>query len=59
MDLTYGGFADEVHSGLSRPSCSRVLCKDPCGTEIANTLQMTLGSAEKMAELTSTFGLAK
>ena len=59
MDLTYGGFADEVHSGLSRPSFSRVSGQYPCGAEIANTRQMTLVSAEEMAEVTSTLGLAK
>ncbi len=57
MDLTYAGCAGEVHAGLTRPSCSRVLGQYPRGTEIANTRQVSLVSSEEMAEVARMLGL--
>ena len=49
MPLTFAGFADESHAGLTRPACSRVREQYPTGTEIRNTRQVSLVSAEEMA----------
>lgn len=57
MPLTFAGFAGEVHAGLTRPSCSRVLALHPRGTPIANTRQLSLVSVEEMAEVAAAMGL--
>lgn len=49
MPLTFAGFAGESHAGLTRPSCSRVLAQYPRDTEIRNTRQLCVVSAEEMA----------
>ena len=48
--LGFEGAEGETHSGLTRPSCSRVLDLHPKGTEIANTRQLTILSDEELAE---------
>lgn len=58
MPLTFAGFAGEVHAGLTRPSCSRVTAQYRKGTEIRNTRQVSLVSAEEMAEVAAELGLA-
>ena len=55
--LTFAGLEGEVHAGLTRPSCSRVLRQYPRGTEIANARQISLVSAEEMARVAATLGL--
>ena len=57
MPLTFAGFAGEVHAGLTRPSCSRVTAQHRKGTEIRNTRQVSLVSAEEMAEVAAKLGL--
>ena len=57
MPLTFAGFAGESHAGLTRPSCSRVRAQYPKGTEIRNTRQVSLVSAEEMAEVAAELGL--
>ncbi len=58
MDLTFAGLeTGEVHAGLTRPSCSRVTAQYPKGTEIRNVRQLSLVSAEEMAEIASKLGL--
>lgn len=58
MDLTFAGLAEgEVHAGLTRPSCSRVVAQYPKGTEIRNTRQLALVSSEEMAEIAARLGL--
>jgi MOSC domain-containing protein YiiM len=57
MALTFAGFAEEVHSGLTRPSCSRVTKQHPKGTEIRNVRQLSVVSAEEMAEVARDMGL--
>ena len=42
----YAGFEGDCHAGLSRPSCSRVTSQHPKGTEIRNTRQLSIVSAE-------------
>ncbi|WP_135448854.1 MULTISPECIES: MOSC domain-containing protein [Tabrizicola] len=57
MPLSFSGFAGEVHSGLTRPSCSRVVKQHPKGTEIRNVRQLCVVSAEEMAEVARDMGL--
>lgn len=45
------GVEGEVHSGATRPSCSRVLPQYPRGTTIANTRQLSVLSEEELAEI--------
>ena len=57
MPLTFAGFPGEVHAGLTRSSCSRVLGQYPRGTEIANTRQVTLVAVEDLARIAADLGL--
>ena len=57
MPLSYEGLKGEVHAGLTRPSCSRVLAQYPRGTEIRNTRQLCLVSAEEMEAVAAELGL--
>ena len=57
MPLSFAGFAGEVHAGLTRPSCSRVMKQHPKGTEIRNVRQLCVVSAEEMAEVAAEMGL--
>jgi MOSC domain-containing protein YiiM len=54
---TLEGFEGEVHSGFSRPSCSRVTSQHPKGTEIGNARQVTILSAEELAEIAEKMGV--
>jgi hypothetical protein len=56
MPLSFAGFEGEVHAGLTRPSCSRVLKQHPRNTEIRNVRQLCVVSAEEMAEVAATWG---
>ena len=58
MPLTFAGYDGEVHAGLTRPSCSRVLKLYPRDTEIRNVRQLSIVSAEEMAEVARGMGLA-
>ncbi|MDO9525271.1 MAG: MOSC domain-containing protein [Gemmobacter sp.] len=51
MHLTYAGPDGESHGGLTRPSCSRVLGQYPRGTEIRNTRQLSVVSAQELAQI--------
>jgi len=53
----FGGFDGEDHAGLTRPSCSRVLTQYPRGTEIRNTRQFSIVSAEELAEIAQEIGV--
>ncbi len=57
MPLTYAGFAGEVHAGLTRPACSRVTAQYPKGTEIRNTRQVSLVSAEELRAIAAALDL--
>ncbi|OCX65892.1 sulfurase [Thioclava sp. SK-1] len=57
MELDFEGPILEAHRGHTRPSCSRVLAQHPRGTEISNTRQVTILSAEEMAETAFAMGL--
>ena len=45
----FAGVEGEAHSGLTRPSGSRVTAQHPNGTEIRNVRQLSIVSAEEMA----------
>jgi hypothetical protein len=51
MQLTFAGCDGETHAGLTRSSCSRVTAQYPKGTTIANTRQLSIVSAEELAQL--------
>ncbi|MCI5040993.1 MAG: sulfurase [Donghicola eburneus] len=57
MDLTWAGVATEAHGGETRPSCTRVKSQHPKGTEIANVRQLTILSAEELAEIAAEMGV--
>lgn len=59
LRLTFAGPLAEAHGGLTRPSCSRVLALHPRGTEIANTRQLSILSAEELALIAADMGLAR
>ena len=49
LELSFAGIPGERHEGVTRPSCSRVLEQHPRGTEIGNSRQISILSAEEMA----------
>ena len=58
LELTFAGIPGERHYGETRPSCSRVLSQYPeRGTEIANTRQLSILSAEEIALVAADCGL--
>jgi hypothetical protein len=57
LDLTYAGARGEVHEGRTRASCVRVTDMYPEGTEIANVRQLSILSAEELAEIAREMGL--
>ena len=48
VSLTFAGIAGESHSGLTRPACVRVSDLYESGTEIRNTRQISIVSAEEL-----------
>lgn len=59
MRLTFAGPEGEAHGGLTRPSCSRVVAQYPKGTTIRNTRQLSILSAEELAQTAAAMGLAR
>lgn len=57
MDLTFAGIAGSVHGGVTRASCSRVTAQHPRGTPIGNERQVSILSAEELAEIAARMGL--
>jgi hypothetical protein len=57
LHLTFAGPEGEAHGGLTRPSCSRVMGLYPRGTVIRNTRQLSVLSAEDLAEIAADMGL--
>ncbi|UWQ13394.1 MOSC domain-containing protein [Aliiroseovarius sp. M344] len=51
VELTYEGVVGEARSGLTRSSCPRVTSQYPLGTEIRNVRQLSVLSAEELAEI--------
>ena len=59
MALTFEGIPGSMHAGRTRPSCSRVTAQHPKGTEIANTRQLSVVSAEELADIAHALGIPK
>ena len=57
LDARFDGVAGEVHGGLTRPSCSRVLAQYPRGTVIRNTRQFSVLSDEELSLIAAGMGL--
>ena len=55
---SFAGVSGEVHGGLTRASCSRVLGQYKRGTEIRNVRQFSVLSAEELALIAQSMGLA-
>lgn len=55
--LRFAGPEGEAHGGLTRPSCSRVMALYPRGTEIRNTRQLSIVSAEELGAIAGAMGL--
>lgn len=58
LTAAFAGIEGETHAGLSVPSCSRMTAQYPEGTLIANTRQVSVLSAEELAEIAERMGLA-
>ena len=56
--LGFSGPAGETHSGVTRPSCSRVLSQYERGTEIRNVRQLSLVSEEELSVISENMGIA-
>jgi MOSC domain-containing protein YiiM len=56
-DLTFAGIDGECHGGLTRPSCVRTTAQYPKGTEIRNVRQLSVVSAEELADIADQMGL--
>ncbi|GHF42772.1 MOSC domain-containing protein [Seohaeicola zhoushanensis] len=59
LDLTWAGDTGARHEGTERPSCVRVKNLYARGTKIRNVRQLTLLSAEEMADIAAGIGLAE
>ncbi|WP_102225098.1 MOSC domain-containing protein [Acidimangrovimonas sediminis] len=57
LTLSFAGPEGEAHGGRTRPSDSRVLDLHPRDTEIANVRQLSVLSAEEMAETAERMGI--
>jgi len=57
LDLQFSGPMGESRRGLTRASCSRVTSQYPKGSEIRNTRQLCLMSAEELADIASEMGV--
>lgn len=57
VEARFSGLDSEDHSGLTRPSCSRVASQYSKGTEIRNTRQICIVSEEEMALVASKIGV--
>ena len=55
--VTWAGFEGEAHGGETRASCSRVKLQYPKGTEIRNTRQICILSAEELDAIAADMGL--
>ncbi len=57
MVLRFTGPEGEAHGGLTRPACSRVAALYRRNTEIRNTRQLSVMSAEELAQIAADMGL--
>ncbi len=57
VSATFAGFAGDSHGGLTRLACVRVNRQYDKGTEIRNTRQVSILSAEEMTAIAGAMGL--
>lgn len=57
VEAGFDGFPGEAHGGLTRPACTRTKLQYPVGAEIRNVRQITIVSAEELAEIAAALGL--
>lgn len=58
VEARFEGLDGDCHGGLTRPSCVRVTAQHPVrGSQIRNTRQVSILSAEELAEVASALGL--
>ncbi len=57
VDATFDGFEGEAHGGLTRAACTRTKLQYPVGAEIRNVRQVTIVSAEELAEIAAALAL--
>lgn len=57
LHLRFAGPEGDAHSGLTRPSCARVTALYKRGTPIRNTRQLSILSAEELAQIAARMGL--
>ncbi|MFK7862136.1 MAG: MOSC domain-containing protein [Granulosicoccus sp.] len=57
IDVDYGGFVGDSHSGVTRASCVRVVSQYPKGTQIRNTRQISALSSEELESIRNTMEL--
>ena len=57
VQLSYGGITGDYHGGLTRASCVRVKEQHPQGTEIRNTRQLSILSAEELEVIARDIGV--
>ena len=57
LTLGFEGPPGEAHGGLTRPACSRVKALYPAGRLIRNTRQLSVVSAEELAQIAEAMGL--
>lgn len=59
LSLGFAGIEGVPYGGRTRASCSRVVSQHPRGTEIANVRQLSVISAEELAQMAAVMGLAR
>ncbi|MEP2889473.1 MOSC domain-containing protein [Tateyamaria sp.] len=59
VDATLDGFPGEAHGGATRAACVRVKTQYPQGTDIRNVRQLSILSAEEMADIAAKMGMEK
>ena len=59
LTATFAGPQGEAHGGLTRPACSRVKAQYPAKTEIRNTRQFSILSAEELALIAADMGITE
>ena len=58
VEVSFGGFKDDSHAGLTRAACVRTKEQYREGTEIRNTRQISILSQEELDEVANTLDLS-
>lgn len=59
VEAGFEGFVGDDHSGITRPSCTRVKGQYAKGTEIRNTRQLSILSSEELSEIAKRLDLGE